>query len=182
MSQNRLLIKAFDFVAQSSIFEEESLSFWCELMIRLYDRGLLYGCFKGDELMAIAGLCKVPEWEERYLDELPDTDNGSRLYIPFFLLESERQSDPMQLLRHYLKEHPEVSEILYCEKYRRSERSVKRQIRRRQVVRVHEDRFENAHAFKNKIGVTPPELINLREADLCALFFANAPVLEEARL
>lgn len=182
MSQNRLLIKAFDFVAKSSIFEEESLSFWCELMIRLYDRGLLYGCFKGDELMAIAGLCRVSEWEERYLDELPETDSGSRLYIPFFILESERQSDPIQLLRHYLKEHPEVSEILYCEKYRRSERSMKRQIRRRQVVRVHEDRFETSQAYKNKIGVMPPELINLREADRWALFSADAPLLEEARI
>lgn len=182
MSQNRLLIKAFDFVAKSSIFEEESLSFWCELMIRLYDRGLLYGCFKGDEIMAIAGLCRVPEWDERYLDELPEADSGSRLYIPFFILESERQNDPIQLLRHYLKEHPEVEEILYCEKYRRSDRAVKRQVRRRQVVRVHEDRFETSQAYKNKIGVMPPELINLKEADLCALFPGAAPLLEEARL
>lgn len=165
MSENRLLIKAFDFVAKSSIFEEESLSFWCELMIRLYDRGLLYGCFKGEELMAIAGLCRISEWDERYLKELPEESAGTRLYIPFFVLDSERASDPIQLLRHYLKDHPDVTEILYCEKYRRSERLVKAQVRRRQVVRLHEDRFEASNSYTTKIGVLPPELMNLKHAD-----------------
>lgn len=174
MSDNRLLIKAFDFAAQSSIFEEEALSFWCELMIRLYDRGFLYGCFKGDSLMAVAGLCRVPQWHERYLEELPSEESGSCLYIPFFVLESSRAHDPMQMLRHYLKEHPEVGEILYCEKYRRSDRALRRQIRRRQIVRSRDDRFDESHAYKTRIGVVPPELINLRDADRLG-FFPETP-------
>lgn len=165
MSENRLLIQAFDFTAKSSIFEEESLSFWCELMIRLYDRGFLYGCFRGDDLMAVAGLCRISEWQDRYLEQIPDQESGSCLYIPFFALESLRTQDPMQMLRRYLHDHSEVDEIIYCEKFRRAGRDVPKQIKRRRILRNHGNRFEENQTYKTRIGVLPPELVNLKLAD-----------------
>ena len=116
MNANELLIKTYDLLKKSDVFYDKTELEWASYVLRLYEKGWLYSAVHNGDIIAVAGAFRIPEWEERYQHELPDQEFGSILYVAFFAADSDNPSVPLKLLKHYLKENTQISEIIFYNK------------------------------------------------------------------
>lgn len=116
MTENELLRKICDLVIGADPEPYRSSLQWISHLLTLHRRHWLYCSFLGQELIAVAGAYRIPEWNEQFRYELPEKAEGDTLYIPFFVSKEAVSIAPLRLLKFCLRENPQVREIVYSRK------------------------------------------------------------------
>jgi hypothetical protein len=116
MPEKELLKKICDLVIRSGICPEVMPLQWMRRLLTMHKRRWLYCSVKGSELIAVVGAFRIREWDDRYLDWLPEKEGGNILYIPFIAAEGSVPIAPLRLLRYCLRENPGVREVIYYKK------------------------------------------------------------------
>ncbi len=147
------LIATFDFLKRTGFFEDQSTLEWARKLNHLYDRGWLYSSMHGEKLLAVAGAFRIPAWDKRFVEELPEKQEGNILFISFFSSESEDSKIPLKLLKQFLRENPTIQEIVY---YRKKWKVVKRSFKL--VRKPLAERLATSPAPK-RLFLAPPELV-----------------------
>lgn len=111
-----MLIKAYELVRSSEVFFDRASLEWASQFYSMYKRGWLYGATQGEELLAVAGAFRIPEWDEKYRHEIPEKESGNLLYVSFFCSQSSDNTVALKLLKCFLRENPEIEEIIYFKK------------------------------------------------------------------
>lgn len=154
-SDIELLIQVHELVKASGFFEWESEFEWITRLNRLQKQGWLYTAFAGERLMAVAGAFRIPEWRNEYRDRLPDQEEGSILYIPFFISRFERMTDPLKLLHQFLHAHPDLTKVIFHRKKPRHAFSSWNVSKTHAVAAEARDRL----CYRRKLGIIPPALV-----------------------
>ncbi|MCM8775086.1 MAG: hypothetical protein NC930_01835 [Candidatus Omnitrophica bacterium] len=156
-----VLAKAYDLAHTSGIFYDQMTLEWTTNLIRLYERGWLYGVFSRDDLIAVAGAYRIKQWDEKYRYELPDQEEGNILYVSFFASESDDMSEPLKFLRHFLRENPDINELIY---YKKNGAVRRRHFRLNHAI-VKKEGHRGRHTdrryclLKERINIIPPDIL-----------------------
>ncbi|MFZ5802707.1 MAG: hypothetical protein ACOY3K_06330 [Candidatus Omnitrophota bacterium] len=117
MKETTLLRKVFELVKASGVFQKKWDSELMDDLFRMHDRRWLYCSFRGSDLLAVAGAFRIPEWDDRYFNELPEVDEGEILYVPFLVSTADEPLVPLRLVKFCLRENASIKEIIYYKKY-----------------------------------------------------------------
>ncbi len=158
--ENKMLIRAYELIRSSEVFFDRTSLEWTRQLYAMYKRGWLYGATHGDDLLAVAGAFRISEWDEKYRHELPENESGNLLYVSFFCSQSQDIMIALKLLRHFLKENPEIKEIVYYKKDWNAGRRRFKLMRPSQhewATNLTESTF-NAEQPRKRLIIEPPEL------------------------
>lgn len=114
--EKELLKKICDLIIRSGICPEVMPLQWMRRLLYMHKKRWLYCSVKGSELIAVVGAFRIREWDEKYLDRLPEKEEGEILYVPFIAAEGNIPIAPLRLLRYCLRENPGVREVIYYKK------------------------------------------------------------------
>lgn len=160
MFQDQFSIKAYDFLRRSELFRDEMDLQWLTRFVRMVNRGWVYTSMDGEELTALAGAYRIQSAEEALQSELPEKEQGSILFISFFISEQGNTASALKALKAYLRRNPDVRSVLYYKKSRDaggpSYHLVRRPIIRRNEKGVwlqERDEFEIQNAEKQPLLV-----------------------------
>jgi hypothetical protein len=114
--EKELLKQICDLVIRSGVCPEIMPLEWMRRLLFLHRHRWLYCSVKGNQLLAVAAAYRIPEWDDKYLQMLPDQEEGSVLYVPFIAAEGRSSVAPLRLLRYCLRENPGITEVIYYRK------------------------------------------------------------------
>jgi|GEM_PF-1622597 len=160
------LVRVCDFLKRFSFFDFEPLAESLSWLGQIHSRGWLYTSTCGEEIMAVAAAFRIRDWHDDYLRRLPEREEGNCLYIAFFTSASRNSSAALKLLREHLRNHPEITEIVY---HRKKGLSGPGPVRRFPRNRVMSRMFgEESGRYLGRIMIQPPSLVpvgNVPEED-----------------
>lgn len=116
MIEQKLLEQICDLVLTSDIYPEQMPLEWMSRLIQMHHHRWLYCSMKGEELVAVGGAYRIQSWDDSYLYQLPESENGDILFIPFVAAKREFKTALLRLLRFCLKDNPGIREIIYFKK------------------------------------------------------------------
>ena len=130
LDQFKLLMQATKIVMDSGVCPESARIFsdWFRMIMFCHERGYLYLGYKEGKVDLVAIAYRVNEVTDETGDEFPDKEEGNILYVPIVASKSDDKLKLTRLLRFYLKDNPEVTEIAYH--YRNSEKLKRFYLRR----------------------------------------------------
>jgi hypothetical protein len=114
--EKELLKQICDLVIRSGVCPEIMPLEWMRRILYMHRRRWLYCSLKGNQVVAVAGAYRIPEWDDKYLHVLPEAEEGNILYVPFVAAEGKIPVAPLRLLRFSLRENPNVREVIYYRK------------------------------------------------------------------
>lgn len=122
LDQLKLIMQATKVVMDSDVCPESPRRFseWFRMMMFCHQKGYLFLGFNGNKVDLVAVAYRVPDVDQKTGDVFPEEESGNILYVPIVASISKDKSKLTKLLKFYLKDNPDVSEIAYH--YRNSEK------------------------------------------------------------
>lgn len=113
MTEKDLLLKVFQLIWSKKMSDTVKPTQWLNTISYCHKRGLLYLAMQGEEVMAAGAIYRVPEWNEKFTEEIPEKDEGTIAYIPFFASKTEKRMTALRMIKNYLRSHPEVTTLKF---------------------------------------------------------------------
>lgn len=111
ISIKELLIRCLGMVLTSKVCPNTPVTRWPKIILHAHHKGYLFTNMTFDSFVMAY---RIPFWDERFANEIPEMEAGSILYVPWAVSESKDKFALLRMLRSYPHE---ITEIIY---YRRN--------------------------------------------------------------
>lgn len=110
MIEKALKWKCFEMACKHNVCPETPRSEMKRVIEFSHDKGYLY-----TNKFANTFVCgyRIPELNDKWKSTIPDKENGEIFFVNFALSEDPNRWDLLKMLRAYLKENPDVKELVY---------------------------------------------------------------------
>lgn len=109
----KLLAKCMELIRKTKVCPDTPVSEWPRILFFAHTRGYLYTNRDGN---AFALVFRIPEWDEKWTEIMPDKESGDKAYVVFAVSESEDKLTLTRMFKSYAKQNG-VKEMIY---YRRN--------------------------------------------------------------
>jgi hypothetical protein len=108
-----LMSRCMNMVVRNKVCPASSIEELANVIIFSHKKGYLLTNRKAN---AFVCCYRIPEINDRWKNEIPENEQGDILYVNFAVSESADKWILLKILRDYMKENPDVKELVY---YRR---------------------------------------------------------------
>lgn len=108
------ILKMYSFVIKSGVCPETSPSDWLKTICFMYEKGWIYNWKEGGNLVAVVGAYLVND--DSNLDNLPDKEEGTIIYVPFAATDSDDKLILKKMMDRFIDKYPMATELIFFER------------------------------------------------------------------
>lgn len=109
----KLLANCMRLIKDTKVCPDTPLNEWPRILLFAHARGYLYTNRNGTAFVLIF---RIPEWDEKWTERLPDKESGNKAYTVFAVSEEDDKVSLLRMFKSYVAQHG-IEEMIY---YRRN--------------------------------------------------------------
>lgn len=113
MKAREFLLAALDLVLKRQLCPDSTVMEWSKALLKLHEKGWLYAIIRDGKLRALWAAYRIPFWDEKFSESIPEEEKGQIFYVPFLVTDGEEKNAPLRAFKDYRRRNPDVKEIIF---------------------------------------------------------------------
>lgn len=109
MTQIELIAKCMKLIIQHKVCPQTPVHYWPKVLLFAHTRGYL---FTNKDASAFALVYRIPEWDEKWGNTMPDKESGNKAYVAFAVSESKNKLELTRMFKDYVRIN-NIEEMIY---------------------------------------------------------------------